>query len=562
VLRRLEIRGLVVIEEADLELGPGLTAITGETGAGKTVLTQALALLAGAPADARLVRPGHRHALVQATLAPPSGFWDALEEDDPALALRDLVDDEAEVVVARRIPAEGRARSLVDGQAAQRDAVAALVRRLVRFSGQGEQRRLTAPAAQLAILDGLAGPEAVAGARRLAGLRRELRARERELAAWHERQEAAARRRDELEDLVRAVEEVAPDPAEHAALLAERGRLRHADRLALAVHRAAEALSPGDGDGGAIMAVGAAEAALAEVVDLDPTLAPLLAEVAGHQAGLQEAGLGLRAYLDGLEAQPGRLDAVEARLEAYTRLERRYGPGLEEVLRRAGEASADLGSLREGEAGAEALAAARDAALADARAAADALHALRAAAVPGLESGVAAELRDLAMPDAVFRAELVRDGAEVPKDGVRFLLRVNPGLAEAPLAEAASGGELSRVLLALHGLSAAEGDATWVFDEVDAGIGGVTASAVAARLAALGRQTQTVVITHLPQVAARADAHFRLVKSAGEGGMALTRITAVDGEGLVEELVRMLGAGEADDGARRHARELLARRRA
>jgi DNA repair protein RecN (Recombination protein N) len=164
------------------------------------------------------------------------------------------------------------------------------------------------------------------------------------------------------------------------------------------------------------------------------------------------------------------------------------------------------------------------------------------------------------MPDAVLRVELTREDGDVPRDRVRFLLRVNRGMPEAPLADAASGGELSRVLLALHGLSAAGGDATWVFDEVDAGVGGVTASAVATRLATLGRRVQTVVITHLPQVAALADAHFALRKSAGEEEMAVTTITAVQGEDLVREVVRMLGAGEGDEGAERHARELLARR--
>ena len=164
MIRSLEVRDLVVIERAEMSPPGGLTAITGETGAGKTVLAQALGLLTGAPADAAAVRPGARQALVQATLAVPEGFWDRLEDDDPALALRELAEDEDEVVLARRVPAEGRARAMIDGQAAPRDAVAALARALVRFSAQHEHRRLVSPASQLAVLDAFDGPEAVAGA--------------------------------------------------------------------------------------------------------------------------------------------------------------------------------------------------------------------------------------------------------------------------------------------------------------------------------------------------------------------------------------------------------------
>lgn len=560
MIRSLEVRDLVVIERAELAPPAGLTAVTGETGAGKTVLAQALALLAGGPADSGAVRPGARHALVQATLAVPAGFWDGLDEDDPALPLRELAEDESEVVIARRVPAEGRARALIDGQAAPREAVAALARALVRFSAQHEHRRLVSAASQLAILDAFAGPHATAAAERLASLRRRLRGLDRALAAARGRRERAERERQELEELVGAVDDVAPDPAEHAALLAERERLRHAEALAAAAAAAAEALSPSDGEGGALGTVGAAAAALAPMVPVDDALAGPHGELAAAQATLQEAALALRAYLDDLDAEPGRLAQVEERLDAYSRLDRRWGPGVEAVVARADDAREALRGLDEGAHEVLALAEEREAALGEAIGVALELREARAEAAPRLAEAVRAELADLAMPRAELRVELVEDDADPPADSCVVWLRANPGLPEAPLAATASGGELSRVLLALHGVAAAGDDATWVMDEVDAGIGGVTATAVGARLRAFAGGRQVIVITHLPQVAAMADAHYRLVKGVDADGRATTRIEPVEGEALVEELCRMLGAGAGDAGARRHAEELLARR--
>ncbi len=559
MIREIEIRDLVVIERAHIEPAAGLTAITGETGAGKTVVAQALALLAGGQADPGAVRPGARHALVQATVAVPDGFWDSLDADDPALQVRDMAEDPAEVVVARRVPAEGRARALVDGQVASRDGVAAFVGALVRFSGQHEQRRLVGPAAQMAILDAFAGQRAVAQAARLRAMRRELAALDRQAAQAAERRERAARERSALEALVAEVDEVGPDTAEEEALRGERGRLVHAGRLAEA---AAAAIILLDGeDGGAVTAAGQAMRAVEQAAEFDPALGEVLSDLAAGEAALQEALIGVRRYADDLDAEPGRLEWVEARLGAYDALSRRYGPGTDVVLDRAREARAALEALAEGEAGDDALALRRLESLAEARDAADQLHALRAEAAPLLAERVQAELQDLAMSGATLRVEITRDDHEVPHDSVALVMRANPGMPEAPLAGAASGGELSRVLLALHSVAAAaEPGVAWVFDEVDAGIGGVTASVVGQRLAELALGRQVVVITHLPQVAATADRHYRLVKGAADDGRAITTIEAVEGDTLVDEVCRMLGAAPDDAAARTHARELLARR--
>ena len=508
------------------------------------------------------MRPGARHALVQATLALPEGFWDRLDDDDPARALREAAEDEGEVVLGRRVPAEGRARALLDGAAVPREALAALADALLRFSGQHEHRRLVGPAAQLAALDAYAGTGAAA--ERLRALRRRLRAADRALAAARERREAAERERADLEALVAEVEAAGLDPVEEAALLAERERLRHAGALAEGAARAAAALSGDDAEPGAVGLVGAAAGR--------PGSARRRRSGARRRrprswppprARSRRPCCSLRRYLDGLDAEPGRLDALESRLEVYARLGRRYGPGAEAVLARAAEAREALDALAAGASGDAALAAERDALRAEAREVAAALAGARRAAAPELEEAVAAELAELAMARARVRVEVGADDGDPPADRVTIWLRANPGLPEAPLAETASGGELSRVLLALHGVAAgdpAAREATWVFDEVDAGIGGVTAAAVGARLAALARGRQVVVITHLPQVAALADVHYRLHKGAGAGGRATTRIEPVEGDALVAELCRMLGASEQDPGARRHAEELLARR--
>lgn len=555
MIRRLEIRGLVVFERADVEFGAGLTAVTGESGAGKSVLMRALGLLAGAPADAGLVRPGHSHALVQATLALPPGFWDRLEEDDPAASLRELAENEDEVVVARRVPAEGRARAYIDGQAVTRDAVAALVGHRIRFCGQGEQRRLVSPARQMAVLDAFAGT--AADAVRLDALRRQVRALDRQIAAAADRRAEAARRRVELEELVAAVAELDADPQELAALRVERERLRHADRLAAGAAAALAAVSPPDGEGGAGAAVGAALGALAGLADLDPQLAEPVEHLAGAEASLQEAAIALSRYADSLEAEPGRLQFVEDRIDAYVRVERRFDAPVAELIDRAEQARQDLAAIDAGGDADAALAARRVELTKQARAAADALHAARAAAAAPFAAAVSAVLAELAMAEGALRVQITRDDGEIPRDVVTFWFQPNPGLPEAPLADAASGGELSRVLLALSSVAAAGDDATWVFDEVDAGVGGRTAAAVAENLTGLGRQGQVVVISHQAVVAAVATALLMLDKHT-DTEIATTDVVALAGERAEAEIARLLGGTEDDAEALRHARSLLA----
>ena len=443
MIRDIEIRDLVVISRAEIDPGPGLTAVTGESGAGKSVLAKAFGLLLGAPAAAAEVRPGARAALVQATLGLPDGFWDALPDDDPAAPLADLVDDPREVVLARRIPAEGRARSLVDGQAAPRDAVAALVRARLRLVGQAESRRLVAPAAQLAALDAFAGGEAVGLAADLARARRAVSGLARRITAARAAGEARARERADLESLLEEVRRLAPDAEEEAALRAERDRLRHAGRLLAAAGTVAESLSPESGEGGALAAVGEATRILDDVLALDPRLDGPRGELATAEASLQEAAIALRGYAAGLESEPGRLDAVEGRLDEYARLARRHGSDVESLVARATEAEERLAELDADAGELDRLAAEQAAALARARETAERLTELRTAAAPRLGEAMAGELAGLAMPDARVEVTLARDDADPPVETCTISLQVNPGLPAAPLSDAASGGALA-----------------------------------------------------------------------------------------------------------------------
>ncbi len=560
MIRAIEVRDLVVIAGAELEPAPGLTAITGETGAGKTVLAHALELLVGGDVDKDAVRPGARQAMVQATLALPDDFWDDLPADDPARDIRELVDDETEIVIGRRVPAEGRARALLDGQVAATAGVASIARAAMRFSGQHEHRRLVSPAAQLGILDAFAGSETQALARKLRRLRREIADVDSAMKKGTEQQASLAREREHLQATVAEITEAGLTVEEKQALTAERDRLRNVERLFAGASDAAEALSPSVGDGGALEVVGNAARELEALADIDAELRTPTTELRSAQAGLQEAAITLRAYLNELEAEPGRLDAVEQRLGEYADLERRYGPGVDEVLSRLEDASSRLTTLKASIEGREELLARRGEIHAEASEVAGDLSERRSAAAETLGERVGDELSDLAMGAAKLRVALEEDRADPSALVCEIWLQANPGLPEARLAESASGGELSRVLLALHGVAAQSAEGAWIFDEVDAGIGGVTASAVARRLATLAETHQVIVITHLPQVAALAERHYRLIKDEDADGIATTSIEPVEGDEVIAELCRMLGAEPEDAGARRHAKELLARR--
>ncbi|HET6641954.1 MAG TPA: AAA family ATPase [Gaiellaceae bacterium] len=536
MLRRLRIENLVLIREAELELSSGLNAITGETGAGKTILAQAVGLLLGAKGDAKAIGPGAEEAYVEAEFEVPTGFF----EEEGLEALAELrPEDERGLVIARRIFGDGRTRAYAWGRAAAREDVAAAGELLVGMSGQFEQRRLARPAYQLDVLDAFVGDEQL---RRRAALRKAWR----ELAAARRRYDEIARDAAAAEQRIaelQALEEAAAgfDEDTEASLVVERERLRHVTELAAGASTAAEALAPEDGDGAAGL-VAKAERAIAPLERLAPELQQAGGELRESSVRLRETAVELRSFLSSLETDPGRLEHVEGELDRIAVAKRRFGcDSYEELLALAAEAREELEAR---EAGADPAAEA-EAAVGQAQAAVDelaaALSEARHAAAKLFADAVAAELHGIGLGEGEFVVELgEKDKSQTGTDSVSFLIRPNAGLPFAPVAETASGGELSRIALAIA--AAAGGKMTLVFDEIDAGIGGQTAHAVAQTLRRLGERSQVVTITHLPQIASLADRHFSVEKVPGDPTH--TRIEALDEVDRREELERMLGGRE------------------
>jgi DNA repair protein RecN (Recombination protein N) len=539
MLRRLHIENLVLIRRADLALGPGLNAVTGETGAGKTILAQAIGLLLGARGDTSFLGPAGAETYVEAELDLTEGILD--EEGFEAIAeLRP--DEEPGLVAARRVFADGRSRAYAWGRAVPREDLAALVERLIAMSGQFEQRRLARSGHQLELLDAFAGEEQLRRRADLAGawrLLREARRRREELA-----REAGDRdaRIAELRALTAAVEGLSPGTEQE--LRAERERLRNAAGLAEAAVVASQALAPDDGEGAADIAA-RAELALRPVAGLAPELEAAAADVLDAAERLRGSASALRSFLASLDAEPGRLDEVEEQLARIGEAKRRFGAGtLSELLDRAAAASGELQALEEGaDPLARANAGVEEAALryeTFARAARE----VRTEAAGLFAAAVRQELRSLGLGDGDLAVQLAeRDEGPTGADEAVFLIRANAGLPFAPAATTASGGELSRIALALRAVAHAQaGEPTIVFDEIDAGIGGQTAHAVADSLRRLAALCQVVTITHLPQIASVADRHFRVEKVPGDPTH--TRIELLGEDERRQEIERMLGGAE------------------
>jgi DNA repair protein RecN (Recombination protein N) len=558
MLRELRIENLLLIERAELRLGPGLNAITGETGAGKTVLAHSLDLLMGGKARPQIVRPGVEEAWVEGVFDLPVGL---LEEPEMAEVAERLPEDADEVVLGRRVSASGRTSAFVAGRAASASDLKLLGGRLLAFYGQHEHRKLTISSTQMEVLDGFAGPDHLELREGYRVAHRECLRLAAELEELRERDGSRERDLDLLRYELAEIEEVRPDPDEASGLASERERLHHAEGLREAAAGAQAAAIGADEDGGgAVEALAQAESLLQGVGGVDAGLDALAARIAALAIELGDVAAELRGYLDGLEADPGRLTAIEERLEALDRLQRKHGGSVESVLAHAEHCRAEISRLEN----AEERWAEVEPALAEAEARRAKLGGKlgkgRAKAAPRLEREAAEELERLAMPGA--RLEVVLEphpdgfglgGAET----VELKLAPNPGLEPAPLRDAASGGELSRVMLALSGFGGGAGAGTLVFDEIDAGVGGKTARAVGERLRALGEDRQVLCITHLPQVASLAETHFTLEKDMS-GDRASATVRRLDGEGVVEEILRMLGGERSDEAATRHARELLA----
>ncbi|MCZ7461159.1 DNA repair protein RecN [Streptomyces sp. WMMC940] len=570
----MRIRSLGVIDDAVVELSPGFTAVTGETGAGKTMVVTSLGLLLGGRADPALVRIGAKSAVVEGRVSVPTGAPVAVRAEEAGAEL-----DDGALLISRTISAEGRSRAHLGGRSVPVGMLTELADELVAVHGQTDQQGLLKAARQRQALDRYAG-DAVAGPHaKYAAAYRRLKAVSAELAELTTRARERAQEADLLRFGLDEVAAVEPRAGEDVELAAEAERLGHAEALASAasVAHAALAGNPEDpegvdattlvaGAGRALEAVRSHDPALAALADRMGEISILLADVAGELAG----------YADNLDADPLRLAAVEERRAALGALTRKYGEDVNAVLAWAEEGAGRLTELEGDDDRIGELTAERDALRAELSGLAQALTDARTAAADRFAEAVTAELAHLAMPHARVTIDIRQtgdpEGVEVNgrtvaytssgADEVELLLAPHPGAQPRPIAKGASGGELSRVMLAVEVVFAGTDPVpTYLFDEVDAGVGGKAAVEIGRRLAKLARTAQVVVVTHLPQVAAFADRQL-LVEKTNDGSVTRSGVTVLEGEDRVRELSRMLAGQEDSETARAHAEELLATARA
>ena len=566
-LTELHIRGLGAIDDVTLELGPGLTVVTGETGAGKTMVVTGLTLLFGGRADPGRVRAGGRAGVEGRLVLPPdSPVW-ARAADAGAEP-----DEDGSLILARTVSSEGRSRAHLGGRSVPVGVVAELAEDLLAVHGQTDQLRLTRPAEQRRALDRYAGAEHLA----LVEEHRTAHTGWRQLADDLDRRRGQARELAQAADVLRhGLEEIAalsPQPGEDDELDTQARRLGDADALRTVADTARLALVgdvTGDLGGGelpqdASTALATAERALAG--SDDPTLVLLAQDLADAVAVVSDVAVQLAGYVTDLDADPARLAEVLDRRAAITALVRKYaepGEGLAGVLGWAADAEGRLSQLDVSEEALEKLQAERDAARGRLAELSTRVTAGRLAAAEGFAAEVGAELAGLAMKNAQVSFRIDSDLEQPGPDGVdevALLLSPHPGAPARPVHKGASGGELSRVMLAIEVVFAgADPVPVMVFDEVDAGVGGQAAGEIGRRLARLAREHQVVVVTHLAQVAAFADTHLVVDKSPDSAaGVTATDIRAVAGEDRVRELARMLSGLADSDTGQAHARELLA----
>ena len=539
MLLELHIAGLGVIDDATLELAPGLNVLTGETGAGKTMVTVGLSLVLGARARVGMVREGADRAGVEAR-------FDASEVPSAAEWAED-----GEIVLARVLSADGRSSARAGGQLAQLSTLGKLGADLVEVHGQHQTQRLLSPAAQLSFLDRFCGAEHLERLVRYRGSFRRLREVRDRLVHLEEAAREREREKDLLEYQVGEIEAAGLLPGERTELEAEERRLGHAERILELLGSARAALDEEDAGADAL---GAAAAAVEEAAALDPSAEELSKRIAGLALEARDAAGAVRTHAEGLQLDPTRLQEVRERIAALRDLERKYGDGEEGILAYLEEARARLAAaLGTDEERAE-LSAEADRLEAEVDETAASLREVRASSGPELAERLRAELEELGMSGARVEVDLrPQDPGPDGSEAAELLFAGGPGQAPQPLRKVASGGELSRTMLACRTILADLDEVpTLVFDEVDAGIGGHAGVAVGRRLARLAGSRQVLVVTHLPQIACFADRHFHVAKERGR-----TSVRALEGEDRVGELSRML-SGMPTEEAATHAEQLLA----
>ena len=541
-----------MIESATVEFAPGLNVLTGETGAGKSMLIDAILLVRGARAQTDVIRSDADTATVEARFEITPG--------SPAAAVLEgagILADQEEFLIRRELARSGRHRAFVNDSPVTVALLERLGDHLVEVHGQHEHHRLLEPGRQLDLLDRFAETEA------LREIVAALFTKHRAALGDVERTRVAERDRAQREDLLRfqvsELDAARLRPGEEKALRAERQRLQHAERFASGLAEVAALLA--EEEPSAVGRLAQARRVVRDLARLDPTFEPAGEVLEAAEAQVDDALIALRALRDRGSMEPGRLEAIDDRLDALTRLKRKYGDTEEAMLRFRDEVAAELDRLQRHEELLLGQERARTEVWTELTAAAARLSVQRAAAARALATAAQQEIRSLGMDRAIFDVAIERSAPEAVSarglDRVELRLAANPGDEARPLARVASGGELSRTMLALHAVLAADGIATMVFDEVDAGVGGRAAGVVADKLAAAAQSRQVLCVTHLAPIAARAHHHLRVAKTV-RAGRTRVSATALTGDERVREVARMLG-GEATNEALRHARELLAR---
>jgi DNA repair protein RecN (Recombination protein N) len=562
MLEELRISGLGVIDEAVLELSPGLTVVTGETGAGKTMVVTGLGLLFGGRAESGLVRSGSPRAAVdgRVRVTPGSSVQERIDELGADI-------EDGSLLLSRVVGADGRSRAQVGGRSVPVGTLAELAEELVAVHGQTDQLRLRSPARQRDSIDRFGGDELAQVLDEYRAVYRRYLETEALVDELTQRARDRARETDVLRFGLGEIGAANPQPGEDSALAAEVARLSHADLLRTAASGAHAGLlgDPAAEDvPDAVGLVAGARAVLDRVAEHDPALAEMAKRLAEAGYLLADVAADLASYAEDIEADPLRLAAAQERQSALSALVRKYATGdrdgVDGVLAWAEEAANRLASLERDDSRVGELTAAAERLRADLVQLAARLSGQRRRVSDEFAAAVTAELRELAMPHASVTVDVRTTDSYGPHgaDEIEFLLTPHPGAPARPLAKGASGGELSRVMLAVEVVFAGAGQVpTFVFDEVDAGVGGRAAVEVGRRLARLANNAQVIVVTHLPQVAAFADRHLVVVKS-DDGVVTSSGVVALDDAGRVDELSRMLAGLGGSTLAQGHAGELLA----
>ena len=554
MIKLLRIKNIALVDSAEIEFDPGLTLLTGETGAGKSILIDALGLLLGARASSEIVRSGQEQGSVEAVVE--SG---ALAE---TLAAHALPTDGDEVIVRREVHVSGRGKATVNGALVPVSLLRELSPLVAAIHGQHEPQGLLDADTHVKLLD--AYGELAGGAREVANFYAQLREAEEALESFGRDRREAERRRDALDFQVAEIEKAHLVAGEEDELRRERGLLGNAERLATAAGESYALLYE---DEAAVLArIAQVFRRVEELAALEPSFVPYMDAHASLKAQLEDLALQLRDFQEELQVSPARLDEVESRLALIERLKRKYGSSLEEVIAFGQKCREELDALSDPEQRERALAKMRDLAAGRYTKAAADLSRRRRLAARELEKRVEAELGQLAMEKTRFRVGFQPETAgEPPREAwseqgferVEFLLSPNPGEPLRPLARIASGGELSRIMLALKSVAHLDSEGkTLVFNEVDADIGGRVAEVVGKKLRSMAAAHQVLCVTHLPQIASLADRHL-VVRKQAEKNRTRTTVEAVDGPARVEEVARMLGGETISDTARQHARELV-----